>query len=95
VPPRDVTARKEPAGVDPGDLGFTFRRTKAGAIAIVRGGRTVTVLRGTAAHDFAAEIGALSLAEAQQVMARATGNYKRGNERVAAGHPRNRGSGGD
>jgi hypothetical protein len=30
------------------------------------------------------------LATAQQVMARLTGNYKRGNERKAAEHPRNR-----
>ena len=28
--------------------------------------------------------------EGQQLMARVTGNYKRGNERVARQHPRNR-----
>ncbi|MBK6594951.1 MAG: hypothetical protein IPG23_20820 [Burkholderiales bacterium] len=28
--------------------------------------------------------------EAQQLMARVTGNYKHGNERTASSHPRNR-----
>lgn len=72
------------------DLGFAYRATKDGAIVIRRAGRTVTVLRGAAARDFAAEVAGRDAAGAQQVMARVTGNYKRGNERAAAGHPRNR-----
>jgi hypothetical protein len=37
-----------------------------------------------------AEVVSASPEEAQQLMARVTGNFKRGNERLAAGHPRNR-----
>jgi hypothetical protein len=48
-------------------------------------------LRGAAARDFLAEIDSVSFAQQQQLMARLTGNYKRGNERRAASHPRNRG----
>lgn len=72
------------------DLGFAYRATKDGEIAIRRAGRTVAVLRGAAARDFAAEVAGMDAAAAQQVMARVTGNYKRGNERAAANHPRNR-----
>lgn len=72
------------------DLGFAYRATKDGEIAIRRAGRTVTVLRGAAARDFAAEVAGMDAADAQQVMARITGNYRRGNERAAANHPRNR-----
>ena len=39
---------------------------------------------------FRAEVGAQGSAEAQQLMARVTGNYRRGNERLAGQHPRNR-----
>ena len=41
-------------------------------------GRVATILRGAAAERFAAKVAA---DDAQEVMARATGNYKRGNER--------------
>lgn len=76
---------------DPADLGFSFHVTKAAEVAIRRGGRPVTVLRGTKAREFIAEIRGLTDASRQQVMARVTGNYKRGNERAAARHPRNGG----
>jgi hypothetical protein len=46
------------------------------------------VLRGPRAQEFLAEVEG---ADEQQVMARWTGNYKRGNERAARDHPRNRG----
>jgi hypothetical protein len=39
------------------------------------------VLRGDSASRFAARIGGLDVAEAQQLMARMTGHFKRGNER--------------
>jgi hypothetical protein len=73
-----------------GALGFSFRPTKAGDVAIRRGGSLVTLLRGAAARDFVAQVARLPPAGAQQLMARVTGNYKRGNERQAADHPRNR-----
>jgi hypothetical protein len=64
-----------------GDLGFSFVIRKSGEASILRRGRIVTVLRGRAALDFGARIAGLSPSAQQQFMARATGNYKRGNER--------------
>jgi len=79
--------------IDPA-LGFAFRVRKTGEVAITRAGQEVTVLRGAAARDFEARIVSLPPHEAQQAMARITGRYKRGNERLAARHPRNRSQGG-
>lgn len=50
-------------------------------VVISRGGRPVTVLRQAAALRFLDRIQTADEAEAQQLMARATGNFKRGNER--------------
>ncbi len=50
--------------------------------------RPVTILRGEAARRFLVGV---ENGEPQSVMARATGNYERGNEREARNHPRNRG----
>ena len=72
-------------------VGFSFRTMKAGDVSILRAGRVVTVLRGAAAGDFLAEVQGAAPGAAQQLMARATGNYKRGNERTAGRHPRNGG----
>ncbi len=72
------------------DLGFTFRARKNGEVEILHRGRRATTLRGTVAGDFLATAATGDAAELQQVMARLTGNFKRGNERTAAGHPRNR-----
>jgi hypothetical protein len=67
--------------------GFTYLTGANGAVRVMRWGQVVTVLRGGAAAGFLADVAA---GDPQQVMARVTGNYKRGNERVAKGHPRNR-----
>ena len=69
---------------------FTHRRRKDGAVEVLHHGRLASTLRGRDALDFIIEIEAASPAEAQQLMARVTGNYKRGNERLAANHPRNK-----
>ena len=50
----------------------------------------MTVLRGAAAHAFCAQVAKLPPEGQQQAMARATGQYKRGSERSAARHDRNR-----
>ena len=71
-------------------FGFSFRAKKGGDVSILRNGKVVTVLRDASARNFLAEIREAPLPEQQQLMARATGNYKRGNERLAASHPRNR-----
>lgn len=75
------------------DLGFTFRARKNGEVEILHRGRRATTLRGTTARDFLATAAAGDEADLQQVMARLTGNFKRGNERKAADHPRNRNRG--
>lgn len=72
------------------DLGFTFTARKTGEVQIHHYGRLATTLRGARADDFLQEMEGCDHATAQQVMARLTGNYKRGNERKAADHPRNR-----
>ena len=71
------------------DLGFTYRVRKSGEIEIRHRGRVAAILRGTAAADFLADTEG-DFAAGQQAMARLTGNYKHGNERVARRHPRNR-----
>lgn len=72
------------------DLGFTYRQRKGGAVEVLHRGRLATTLRGADALDFLAEVESAGFGEAQQLMARLTGNYKRGNERQASQHPRNR-----
>lgn len=68
----------------PDPSGFEFRR-EGSAIAIFHNGRRVTVLRGWRAIEFER---AVDDGDEQQLMARLTGNYKRGNERLARSHPR-------
>ena len=71
------------------DLQFTYREKNA-EYEIFHRGKKATHLRGDKAREFAGDLQALSFAEQQQLMARLTGNYKRGNERTAKNHPRNR-----
>jgi len=63
-------------------------RLVGGEVVISHGGRHATTLRGHAAERFLA---ALDGGDPQELMARATGNYQRGNERTARRHPRNSG----
>jgi hypothetical protein len=72
------------------DLGFTYRRRKSGVVELLHHGRLASTLRGAAAQDFMAEVESSDPSAAQQLMARLTGNYKRGNERLAGNHARNR-----
>jgi hypothetical protein len=72
------------------DLGFTYRLKKNKDLEIHHRGRLASTLRGHDATDFLAEVEAGSEDDAQQLMARVTGNYKHGNERLANQHPRNR-----
>jgi hypothetical protein len=85
----EAQERPVPGASDrPGDLGFTFQVRKSGDVVISRDGRAVTTLRGSAATGFLDEVAG---ADSQGAMARLTGNYRRGNERLASRHPRNRG----
>lgn len=73
-----------------GDLDFTFRARKNGEVQVFHHGALAATLRGSSAQEFLAEVADSGHSEAQQLMARVTGNYKHGNERLAASHPRNR-----
>ncbi len=72
------------------DLGFTFFRNKREEVVINRNGSKVTILRNKKATDFVEVMGYLEFKEQQQLMARITGNYKRGNEKYAKKHFRNK-----
>lgn len=72
------------------DLGFTFRASGQGAVHVCRYGRTVAVLRGPSAEKLLARAEGASPEGIQQLCARVTGNYRRGNEAEARQHPRNR-----
>jgi hypothetical protein len=74
----------------PKSLGFTWRTLKSGEVVVERAGRTVATLRGPTAVAFLAAAAREEPAAIQQRLARLTGNYRRGNERAARRHPRNR-----
>lgn len=65
--------------------GFEFRLVDD-EVLISHEGRRATTLRGAVAERFLADV---ERGDAQQLMARLTGNYKHGNERNAKSHPRN------
>jgi len=69
--------------------GFAYRTDDHGTVTITHHGRPAGTLRGEAAARFLAA--AARGDDPQLLMARATGNYKHGNERRAREHPRNRG----
>ena len=60
---------------------FSYRTRKDGTVAIFWNNRPATVLSGMLAERFLAAAPEASSEERQQLMARATGNFKRGNER--------------
>ena len=70
--------------------GFTFRVRKNGDVEVFHFGRLASTLRGSDAEDFKQDAPDEASDDAQQLMARLTGNYKHGNERTAAEHPRNK-----
>ena len=72
----------------PGPEGFDYE-TRGGEVVITHHGRRATVLRGAAASRFVADVE--DGVDEQELMARLTGNYRRGNERTAKNHPRNSG----
>lgn len=67
--------------------GFEYR-TRGDDVVITHHGRVATTLRGRRAADFLDDV---EPGDPQELMARVTGNYRRGNERQARNHPRNRG----
>ena len=79
----------KPDSSNSGDLGFSYSESSGPEIKIFHHGRFATVLRNLEATNFLTDALASSFEEQQQMMARVTGNYKRGNERQAKNHPRN------
>ncbi|NTW03118.1 MAG: hypothetical protein HGA19_17870 [Oscillochloris sp.] len=62
---------------------FDYRASKDGQVFVRWHGRTVTTLKGKAAERFLARVSATDAAGVQLEMARVTGNFRRGNERLA------------
>jgi len=60
---------------------FAYRASKEGKIFISWHGRQVMTLKDAAAKQFLAKVAGLDQRAAQLVMAKLTGNFKRGNER--------------
>ena len=60
---------------------FTYQESKDQKVFIFWHGKQVKILKGKQAQKFLAKISGLAHKEAQLVMAKATGNFKRGNER--------------
>ena len=60
---------------------FTYQVTKSGKVFLFWDGKRIKILDGNAAQKFLAKIDGLDEEESQLVMAKETGNFKRGNER--------------
>ena len=60
---------------------FSYRVSKDGKVFICWHGKQVTILKNAAAQKFISKITDLDDQQAQLAMAKATGNFKRGNER--------------
>jgi hypothetical protein len=71
----------------PAPSGFEHR-VRGDEVVILHHGIRATTLRGAKAADFLAR---LETEDPQLLMARLTGDYRRGNERAARRHPRNQG----
>jgi hypothetical protein len=61
--------------------GVALERRKNGEVAISHNGTVATVLRGAPAERLIVRLDTADESAAQHLMARATGNYKRGNEK--------------
>ena len=60
---------------------FSYRVTKDNRVFISWQGKQVTALGGEESEEFLVDIQGTDALEAQLIMARATGNFKRGNEK--------------
>jgi hypothetical protein len=72
------------------DLGFAFKQLRSDEVVIAHHGKKATVLRNDKSKWFLQDMDGMDFASQQQEMARITGNYRRGNERTAKKHLRNR-----
>jgi hypothetical protein len=67
---------------------FGFRILKDGRVRISRQGRNVVTLAGERAAAFREQAATAGPEELQRLLARVTGNFKRGNERLARARSR-------
>lgn len=63
------------------DAPFDFRKYKNGNVSVFWKNKEVTILKGGNAQKFLSDVEGASEYEQQLVMAKITGNFKRGNER--------------
>ena len=66
------------------DEPFSYRETKDGRVRIAFNGRVVTTVAGAAAAKLIPKLERADAAQVQQLLARATGHFKHGNERPQA-----------
>ncbi len=64
------------------DLPFSFSQYKNGGVSVFYKDREVTILNGKNAEKFLSRIENADEMESQMIMAKITGNFKHGNERV-------------
>lgn len=60
---------------------FSYQMNQEGKVFLFWHGKQITILKGKEAQKFRHRIEGLAHKEAQLVMAKVTGNFKRGNER--------------
>lgn len=89
APEKSVRARDAAVTVDrmPAPHGFAYL-VRGSEVVITHHGRAAATLRGRRAAAFLEDV---ETEDPQQLMARVTGAYRHGNERLARQHPRNRG----
>lgn len=72
------------------DLAFSFKITKDDKLQIYKNLTYITTLKGSNAQSIITKISeSTTYEEVQIILARATGNFKRGNEKKSKSHPRN------
>lgn len=64
------------------DSPFSYRKYKNGGVSVFFKDREVTVLNGKSAEKFISRVENADEMESQMIMAKITGNFKHGNERV-------------
>jgi hypothetical protein len=70
-----------------GDLNFRFAENKAGDMDIWHHGKLVTHFKAARAQKVLIQLEVKSFVQQQLLLARLTGNYKRGNEKLSKSGP--------
>jgi hypothetical protein len=70
------------------DEPFSYRATKSGLVQISCKGKVVTTLGGRSSSQFLAKVSSANSESVQLVMAKVTGHFKHGSERVSKNRSR-------